>query len=368
MSFGTLVDRVRREMDERQLPSCQLAIARDGELVLFETLGAPDGTRFHIWSCSKAVVASLVWLLVDEGRLAFDDKIAAHLPSFGTNGKDVITVEQVLLHTAGFPLAPMGPAYWATQEGRRDAFARWRLNWEPGSRYQYHELAAGWLLAELASAVCDDEDYRVLLRRLVIEPLGLSTFALGVPEDEQGDIADVVPMHAAATDDDYRAAGLAPLPPPTTPPNAAVVINTPAARAVGIPGGGAVATAADVARFYQSLLGFGPSLWSAELVADVTGVVRNTFPDLSRWGEPASRSRGLVIRGDDEPYSSYRHHFGTATSPATFGHDGAGGQIAWADPASGSSFCFLTSGYDANRVRELLRNQDLSRLAAETAG
>jgi CubicO group peptidase (beta-lactamase class C family) len=70
-----------------------------------------------------------------------------------------------------------------------------------------------------------------------------------------------------------------------------------------------------------------------------------------------------VIRGDDNN-AHIRHHFGLGTSPRTFGHDGAGGQISWADPETGLSFCYLTSGMDANRVREYQRDEELANLAA----
>ncbi len=75
--------------------------------------------------------------------------MADHIPEFGTNGKDVVTVEQVLLHTSGFPRAPLGPPQWDTRDGRLAAFSKWRLNWEPGTRHEYHATTAHWVLAEL---------------------------------------------------------------------------------------------------------------------------------------------------------------------------------------------------------------------------
>ena len=362
--MSALADIAEAWCARRSLPGAQVAVARDGELVAFEAVGdATASTRFLIWSCTKAVVASVVWQLVGEGRVAYETPVAEYLPEFATNGKHVVTVEHVLLHTAGFPLAPLGPTRWATSESRREAFGRWRLNWDPGTRFEYHQLAGGWVLAEIIEAV-EGRDYRAVVGDRIARPLGLESFALGVAEDRQSDIAPVVVTGEPATDDDYIAAGWKPLPPPSVTPHAALMMNTPAALSIGIPGGGAVSTAADVARFYQSLLHNREALWDRDVLRDATSVVRNRFADESRWGEPANRTRGLVVRGDDEPFASLRHHFGPSTSPRTFGHDGAGGQIAWADPESGLSFCFLTNGYDANRVQELLRNQDLSRAAA----
>ena len=358
---------VRAWCEKRGLPAAQYAVARDGELLAFGAEGqASTETRFVIWSCTKAIVASVIWQLVGEGTVGYDAPVAVYIEEFETNGKQTVTVDHVLLHTAGFPLAPMGPQRWSTSATRKEQFARWRLNWEPGSRYEYHQLAAGWVLAEIIEVV-EGRDYRDAVHARVRDPLGLVTFALGVAEKDQAGIAPIEVVGESAVDADYVAAGWTALPPPDLTPHAALVMNTPAALSVGIPGGGAVATAADVALFYQALLHNPGELWRSEVLADASSIVRNQFPDLSRWGEPANRTRGLVLRGTDEPYASLRHHFGPATSARTFGHDGAGGQIAWADPASGLSFCFLTSGYDANRVQELLRNQDLSRLAAAYA-
>ena len=83
------------------------------------------------------------------------------------------------------------------------------------------------------------------------------------------------------------------------------------------------------------------------MLADVTTNVRNTFPDY--LGTPANRTLGLVLAGDDG--RSNLRGMGKTVSPATFGHNGAGGQIAWADPATGLSFVYLTNGMDQNPIR-----------------
>ena len=376
--LDALFDRARREVDER-LPAVQVAVARDGGLLGFETFsrsGAETNeTRFLMWSCTKAVVAGVVWHLMGEGLLDVERTVASYLPEFGTNGKDVVTVEQVLLHTAGFPLAPMSPTRWSTSEGRREAFSRWRLTWEPGSRFEYHPLAAWWVLAELIVEVTGN-DYRDEVRRRITEPLGLSKLQLGVPEAEQGDIAELFVVGERASEAEYRAAGVFYAGPPAggsdraasieVTPSLVLTLGVPAAKEVGIPGGGAVSTAADVALYYQALLHNPGGMWSADVLADATGVIRNTFPDVPKWGMPANRSRGVVVRGDHD-LAHWMMHFGPGTSARTFGHDGAGGMIAWADPESGLSFCFLTNGMDANGVREALRCQDVARLAADCA-
>lgn len=369
-AFRRLCDRARREVDER-LPACQLAVAKDGEVVGFETFSRTgvetDDTRFLMWSCTKALVAGVVWQLLGEGLLDVDQRVAAYLPEFATNGKDVITVEQILLHTAGIPMAPIGPRSWGTSAGRRAAFAKWRLNWEPGTRFEYHPLSAWWVLAELIVEVTGN-DHRDEVRRRISEPLGLPGLRLGIPESEQHDIAKLEVVGERAREDEHLAAGVfwAGTAAVEVPPVLVLSLGTPAAQEAGIPGGGAVATAADLALYYQALLRNPDGLWDPAVLADGTGVVRNTFPDMGKWRMPANRSRGLVVRGDHD-LAHWMMHFGAGTSPRTFGHDGAGGQIAWADPVSGLSFVFLTNGMDVNAVHEITRCQDLAALAAACA-
>src|SRR5688500_16727994 len=111
--------RAQREIDEGLLPSCQLALALDGEVIHHEAFGAATtDNRYVIFSSTKAIVASAVWLLIQSGDLDVAKTVADYIPEFGTFGKDVVTVEQVMLHTSGFPAAPMGPPAWSTREGR----------------------------------------------------------------------------------------------------------------------------------------------------------------------------------------------------------------------------------------------------------
>jgi CubicO group peptidase (beta-lactamase class C family) len=120
-------------------------------------------------------------MLIGEGKLDVSARVADLIPEFGTNGKEGITVEQVMLHTSGFPQAPLGPPDWYTREGRLEAFGRWRLNWEPGSTYEYHPTSAHWVLAEIIERLAG-VDYRVFVRDRILEPLGMERTSLA-PSD-----------------------------------------------------------------------------------------------------------------------------------------------------------------------------------------
>ena len=142
--------------------------------MLRETFGvASDTTRFAVFSVTKPFVSAVVWQLLDEGLLSLDMRPAELIPEFATHGKDEITLEQVLTHTSGFPYARLEGIDATTHEGWRQAFSQWKLDWAPGTRYEYHPLSAHWLLAELIRSVTG-EDHRDSLERRIRVPLGLS--------------------------------------------------------------------------------------------------------------------------------------------------------------------------------------------------
>src|SRR2546430_8767739 len=123
-----LIGRAKREVDEGLLPSCQIAVGYDGEIVAAETFGAARADdRYCIFSATKPFVASTVWTLIAEGKLRVEEPVVAYFPEFGGHGKEGITVEQVMLHTSGFPHAPLGPPDWFERRARRAGERGWQI-------------------------------------------------------------------------------------------------------------------------------------------------------------------------------------------------------------------------------------------------
>ena len=360
-AVDALVERARREVDEGLLPSCQFALARDGEVVVDVTMGdARPDDRYVIFSCTKAVTAAAVWMLLGDGRLAREQRVADVVPAFGTNGKEAVTVEQLLTHTSGFPQAPLGPDEWASREARLERFGKWRLNWEPGTRFEYHPTSAHWVLAELIEQVTGD-DYRRWIHDNVIAPLELTRLLLGAPDGEPIDARPIVIVGEHPLPEEIEAAlgvkvDLAELMGEVTD-DAKVMFSRPEVLAAGVPGGGAVSTASDFARFYQALLHNRDGMWNPDVLRLGTATVLCDLPDPLR-GTPSHRTLGLILAGDDG--NAAMRGFGYTVSGAAFGHDGAGGQIAWADPATGLSFCYLTDGHDRHLLHEWRRTAGIA--------
>ena len=361
-----LLHRVQREVEEGLLPSAQVAIARDGKVGVFESYGsARSDSLTCIFSATKAITSSAAWILIQEGKLSEDEVVADIVPEFGTNEKDQITVEQLFTHTAGFPSAPFAPLEWLNKEKRYGRFAKWRLNWEPGSRYEYHPSSSMWVIGEIIERR-GEQPYTEFVKEKVLDPLGLTNLIVGMSEEQSRRALDVAQSGDPLTSEDYAKMGI-PEPPITEVTEEALLnFNRAEIQAVGVPGGGGYANAHDLAVFYQALLygGLGDvQIWSEETLNSARKVRSGELRD-PLFGQLANRGLGIIISGDEN--RNFRG-FGKTNSPSAFGHNGAGGQIAWADPESGLSVAYLTSGHDRNNVRQGKRGVAISSIAAECA-
>ena len=361
-----LLQRAGKEVDDGLLPAAQLAIAREGEVVLQQSYGsAQDDSLICVFSATKAITSAAAWLLFQQGELAEEERVADVVPEFATKDKDYVTVGQLFSHTAGFPHAPFAPLDWDDKDKRYARFAKWWLNWDPGSRFEYHASSSMWIIAEIIERR-SGETYRDFVRSQVIEPLQLQDLYVGLPTPQNPRALPCVYVGEAMTPQEYKDLGMR-VPPETEVTESAILsFNTPEVRAVGVPGGGAFATASAMTLFYQALLHGGnshASPWSMQTLLDARRVRSGDFTDLL-FKKPANRALGLIISGDK---SRNFRGFGKTNSPEAFGHNGAGGQLVWADPATGISFAYLTPGHDRNSVRQGSRGVAISSLAAVCA-
>ena len=203
------------------------------------------------------------------------------------------------------------------------------------------------MLAEIIDRV-NGGDSRDVVQERVTDPAGLPRL-LGLEPGPAQEVATVVSVGEPATAEEIKATfGVDSLPVTEVTPEALLAFNHPNVRAVGVPGGGAAAA---------------PATWPSSTRRSCTTPARPGSPMSSLMprsraqpaaggldGVPANRSLGLLLAGDDG-FSNVRG-LGRTVSPRAFGHNGAGGQLAWADPATGLSFGYCTNGIDQHVVRE----------------
>jgi len=375
-----LFDRAEREIKEGLLPACQVAIARNGKIGAMQTFGravqggmekpAADATIFVTMSATKAITSAALWILIQEGKVRPEDKVIKYVPEYGTNGKELTTIEHLLIHTSGIPVAPGGPKDWADRKRRLERFAQWRPEHAPGEKFAYHIHANFWPIGEIIERL-SGKDLRDFIRERIAEPIDLPDLRVGIPSSDHNRIADLSWVGQPASDEDYKKLGVTPPRAGLGSINEAAVLefNEPAVRESGFPAGGCITTAGDLALFYQALLHDGRSwdgkqIWQPEMLREArrirSGDLKNPL-----LGVVANRALGIVIAGGDG--KANMRGFGRTNSPEAFGHPGFGGQIGWADPGTGISFAYLTNGFDRNDLREGRRSVALSSLAASCA-
>ncbi len=217
-----------------------------------------------------------------------------------------------------------------------------------------------WVIAEIIQRL-SGIPFATFIEERIALPLNLFDLRVGTPDVYHGRVADITMVGEPLTAADYEQAGL-PVPPVTeVTPEAILKFNRPEIRRIPNPGGGGIMSAADLAIFYQRLMGYiGERLWTDSTLADVTRPRTGELTDMMT-GQPVNRALGVVVAGDK--HRNLRG-FGHTNSPTAFGHGGAGGQIAWMDPATGISFAYCTNGHDQNHLRQGRRSVSISNRAA----
>ena len=344
------------------LPSAQVSVGRHGQLAgvaVFgevtrggETRPASDDTLYCIYSSTKGIAGVAGWALIEDGLLDIDEHVSDIVPQFQTHGKEIVTVRQVLTHTAGFPYAPMHPDLWEDRGKRLERMEYWRLTWEPGSRFEYHATAAHWTLAEIITQRTG-LDFRDYLRQRLSEPMGVPELFVGLPDDFHSRAADVVYTEPAVMPE----AGWS-----ETNPDTVLHFNLPSQRRAGCPGAGAFAGAGELALFYQRLVSSDDSGLYAPLKSetiDYATEVRTEGHHVDPTsGLPVNRALAVVVAGDHP----VERGFAPSASAHAFGHAGAGGQISWGDPETGLSVGFVTNGFVPAEEQQA-RTREINRLA-----
>jgi len=344
-----------------------LAIRHRGQTVARLWGGVADGRSGRPWaedtlgvifSCTKGVMSLIIARLVEQGLVDYDAPVARYWPEFAAGGKARISVREALSHRAGLLAPRVGLSTeqmldWTYVTG---LLAAQEPVFAPDSGYAYHALTHGWLTGEIVRRVTGlmPGDY---LAAQIAGPLGASVY-IGLPPAREPDVAHLVSYPGQPATD---------LPPPPEPnwPLLATTLggalpptlisetggfNDPRLHAAQIPGAGGIATADGLA-----------TIWSAA-VTETNGIRLTGDAVIER--ATAEVSGGPGIYPGPAPY--YRWGMGfmldaearRLLTPRSFGHDGAGGQVAFADPEQKVGFAYLTNrmeGYPDDRGNAVVR-------------
>jgi CubicO group peptidase (beta-lactamase class C family) len=325
----------------------QVCAVRDGEVLVEAAAGTrgPDDPNpidsdslFPVFSVGKGVVTETVLSLVAAGRLDLTVPVAEHWPEFAANGKQGITLEQVLTHTAGIPLMPQGVSVeqmcdWNTMISR---IADLHPVYRPGEVSAYHGYTFGWIVGEAVrrSLGTTDSFGTIVRRQLLDDEPGPTDFWFGLDDDEA---MRVVTLTLADDGPRQRDGLLARAIPPHLAPGQDV-FGRPDVRRACIPAAGGIGNARTLAAIYaRSASGSGLGHRGAERIAGATDVWRNDVDPVIGgrvW-------RGLGFYAAPPQGQAWAAPF--SAGARTFGHPGSGGSIAWGDLDTGTGFAVLRS-------------------------
>jgi len=334
-----------------------VAIQQDGRFVVDLWAGHADAARSRPWerdtlvnvfSTTKGMTALCAHRLVDRGQLDLDAPAARYWPEFAQRGKSALRVRELLNHSAGLPAIrrPLPPSALFEWHTATAALAEQEPWWEPGTRHGYHALTFGWLVGELVRRV-SGRSVRRFFRDEIAAPLGADVhIGTGPALDDR--VAEIIPAPPPKPDEDNPLLELLKNPTsvaaraflnPVLSPDAA---NTTQWRRAEIPAANGHASARGLAQVYGAVA--SPER-AATPVLDPDGIQRagteeRSGPDLILFDQFVRYGPGFMLGTPDEPLGP---------NPGAFGHAGAGGSLAFADPMAKLGFAYVMNQMQLGR-------------------
>jgi len=302
--------------------------------------GAPweRDTMSICFSGTKGVAATAIHILASDGLLDYDAPVARYWPEFGCNGKENITVRQVLAHQAGLhktvPLVDQLTDIldWDLIVGR---LAETEPDFHPGSANGYHAVTFGWLVGELVHRV-SGQRFPDFVQQRIVKPLGLDGLRIGEADGEMDRLADLVGLpplrrhDAAPLPDEYAAPSWLPRGPirslvrrGLTPNHMKELFTHPSFWKACLPAMNGVCTSRSLGKMYAAL-SLGGELDGVRLVREDT---------LRRATEVQMKRRDKVVVYPLHWRLGYHRADALLMDvPRAFGHFGLGGAGGWANP------------------------------------
>jgi CubicO group peptidase (beta-lactamase class C family) len=303
-------------------------------------------TMVIVYSASKGLAAMTLAIAHSRGWLDYEERVSRYWPEFAQQGKEAITVRQLLAHQAGLFAfdEPVDRRTVADPDRLAAVLARQKPAWEPGARQAYHAITLGFYQGELLRRI--DPKHRTLgqfFQDEIATPLDLDVYIRlpeQIPNSRLASIArprrvDMLlgfPLRFALEVVNPRARIVRALRGSEFPHDAQHVY----ARNFEMPSGGAVGTARGIAHAYSVFATGGRELGlrqeTLDLLAAPAVAPRYGFYDECLKG-PVQFSLGFMKPSVVWPFGG----------PSSFGSPGSGGSLGFADPENGLGYAYVTS-------------------------
>jgi CubicO group peptidase (beta-lactamase class C family) len=313
------------------------------------------------WSATKGLGSACLLHALQERGLKLSQRVADFWPEFGQAGKAEITFGQLLSHQAGLSALddPVDVLEYAAVIA---ALEKQKPLWPPGTAHGYHARTFGFLIDECTRRMTGKR-VAEYWREQFAEPLDLKIW-IGLPADQEEQVATIYAAKAGGEQtpaEFYRelaTPGTLVRKTFTSPAglHSIAAMNTAENRARPIVSFGGIGSAAALAKFYGMLANGGEMggrrFFNPETIALMTTTLSSGIDRILQV--PTAYSAGFM----KDPAGSVNRIFGP--SPSAFGHPGAGGSNAFADPENGIGFAYVMNQME----QSLLPNDKSRRLVA----